>query len=193
MRGNLLGLGQKDLWYGSIPACAGEPSATTSSPTPQAVYPRVCGGTTRCAATAKEADGLSPRVRGNPCPVGAVTRQNGSIPACAGEPAGAAVEVMAVMVYPRVCGGTSAALVLPRSVPGLSPRVRGNPSGRRSWLRPDGSIPACAGEPPAKEKKYACASVYPRVCGGTPRPKTRRYRICGLSPRVRGNRRGYYP
>ena len=51
-----------------------------------------------------------------------------------------------------------------------------------------GSIPACAGEPPAQHGADVISAVYPRVCGGTqtipdpPLPKR------GLSPRVRGNR-----
>ena len=55
--------------------------------------------------------------------------------------------LIVIRVYPRVCGGTEAAMT-PRQRPkGLSPRVRGNP---RFSIRPipeDRSIPACAGEP----------------------------------------------
>ena len=50
VRGNL----GKDVWQtdetGSIPACAGEPSASRASRWPTAVYPRVCGGTTQGTA-----------------------------------------------------------------------------------------------------------------------------------------------
>ena len=50
-------------------------------------------------------------------------------------------------VYPRVCGGTPP--VPPRNPQrkGLSPRVRGNPTPGVGAGQPDGSIPACAGEP----------------------------------------------
>ena len=71
----------------------------------------------------------------------------GSIPACAGEPIGQRVALPAAAVYPRVCGGTNAELAFRQYAVGLSPRVRGNPSVARAsslWAR---SIPACAGEP----------------------------------------------
>ena len=71
---------------------------------------------------------------------------------------------------------------------GLSPRVRGNhPSPARSAASP-GSIPACAGEPPARRCARRCGGVYPRVCGGTSRLLRRTRCASGLSPRVRGNR-----
>ena len=52
-----------------------------------------------------------------------------------------------ITVYPRVCGGTQSLIFGWIVGVGLSPRVRGNPSGpvdRAVELR---SIPACAGEP----------------------------------------------
>ena len=50
----------------SIPACAGEPRCNNSSSLPDAVYPRVCGGTAFGAWQCQCIIGLSPRVRGNP-------------------------------------------------------------------------------------------------------------------------------
>ena len=50
----------------SIPACAGEPLMWQHAVHVLRVYPRVCGGTAFCASVRKVADGLSPRVRGNP-------------------------------------------------------------------------------------------------------------------------------
>ena len=52
-------------------------------------------------------------------------------------------------VYPRVCGGTWALQPEPPPFEGLSPRVRGNRAGETGWTVGHGSIPACAGEPPA--------------------------------------------
>ena len=78
------------------------------------------------------------------------------------------------------------------SLSGLSPRVRGNP---RLLARPvsgDGSIPACAGEPPRWQRPGATARVYPRVCGGTRRCRRRLGSFGGLSPRVRGNRPAHH-
>ena len=50
------------------------------------VYPRVCGGTNSISGVHAVADGLSPRVRGNPDRVFRYLMFEGSIPACAGEP-----------------------------------------------------------------------------------------------------------
>ena len=50
---------------------------------------------------------------------------------------------------------------------GLSPRVRGNPSGLATWLFEKRSIPACAGEPLPLRAPGTAMTVYPRVCGGT--------------------------
>ena len=71
--------------------------------------------------------------------------------------------------------------------PGLSPRVRGNPHQRDHFAERQGSIPACAGEPPSYAKTWCHRMVYPRVCGGTCCVLRWLGPICGLSPRVRGN------
>ena len=58
----------------------------------------------------------------------------------------------------------------------------------------DGSIPACAGEPPDDGRRRR-RRVYPRVCGGTQLPawlNRNRPVGAGLSPRVRGNPRPRY-
>ena len=55
-------------WPGSIPACAGEPGPAIPSAPGGPVYPRVCGGTSRCASISCSVRGLSPRVRGNRSP-----------------------------------------------------------------------------------------------------------------------------
>ena len=92
------------------------------------------------------------------------------------------------MVYPRVCGGTPVLPDIAIVGEGLSPRVRGN---RLSWCACNpaaGSIPACAGEPPAIVRIRNRKSVYPRVCGGTLAFTSAVSACAGLSPRVRGNR-----
>ena len=75
----------------------------------------------------------------------------------------------------------------PVSGPGLSPRVRGNRPGVAVGLGVAGSIPACAGEPPAIRISAISGGVYPRVCGGTPVTVPSAVSCPGLSPRVRGN------
>ncbi len=131
----------------SIPACAGEPTAFHPPPGNGKVYPRVCGGTIRAVIMEEFNDGLSPRVRGNLKTKYEELDWKRSIPACAGEPAVQPVAGLVVEVYPRVCGGTVAAVPYESLEGGLSPRVRGNLrhwKSRKNWT---GSIPACAGEP----------------------------------------------
>ena len=173
---------------GSIPACAGEPSAHGTRAIPPWVYPRVCGGTIFCAGSPSGRRGLSPRVRGNPVVCPPAQESVGSIPACAGEPGCAALGPARLKVYPRVCGGTFAGAGTTAIAAGLSPRVRGNPPQVSHSTASRGSIPACAGEPHLLAPRLQALPVYPRVCGGTivwdkggPGPG-------GLSPRVRGNR-----
>ena len=171
----------------SIPACAGEPLPQPCGPPPGWVYPRVCGGTSSATVRAASRLGLSPRVRGNPYRRNAEPEPVGSIPACAGEPRRHPEQGTPARVYPRVCGGTSSASRARNSCTGLSPRVRGNPSGRAACAVCPRSIPACAGEPrPYVFPAFRC-EVYPRVCGGTGVPAITRIRFQGLSPRVRGN------
>ena len=152
------------------------------------VYPRVCGGTSTPLVILPAARGLSPRVRGNPAAAYPGHCGNGSIPACAGEPARPGTLRTLRWVYPRVCGGTPITVAIKRSPSGLSPRVRGNQN--RHAGQPWGirSIPACAGEPVLIRLRCGLLTVYPRVCGGTEVHTRHDPNAEGLSPRVRGNR-----
>ena len=167
VRGNRFQRGQAGDDHRSIPACAGEPESRSSSGSWVTVYPRVCGGTTRCAGSVPNRCGLSPRVRGNLKGFDDDAVFNGSIPACAGEPRSVSAWEWDGEVYPRVCGGTAVGVGVGMGWGGLSPRVRGN---RRGTVMPDrniGSIPACAGEPAPFRSEICLTAVYPRVCGGT--------------------------
>ena len=147
VRGNLLPGGGTANQYGSIPACAGEPSPPRLPRCRVRVYPRVCGGTRYSPTNTPRPAGLSPRVRGNQRPSKPSTIRTRSIPACAGEPPSWRCRRCCCRVYPRVCGGTASALRFLVIVNGLSPRVRGNRGRPARHLLVDGSIPACAGEP----------------------------------------------
>ena len=173
--------------HGSIPACAGEPRGGTIRQRMPEVYPRVCGGTPSLSRRWYSAAGLSPRVRGNPADTARTAIDDGSIPACAGEPRLVPSHQPRPAVYPRVCGGTRPRKFAPCLSAGLSPRVRGNPVGVKSVSLAGGSIPACAGEPPWTKARRWNAPVYPRVCGGTPAGIDGPALGWGLSPRVRGN------
>ena len=152
---------------GSIPAGAGEPLARTTSPGRERVYPRGCGGTVECVVWA--------------------SAPTWSIPAGAGEPELLASRDAVQGVYPRGCGGTGPNADTRPSVPGLSPRVRGNLLLQELHLVGEGSIPAGAGEPRAWCAASGMRRVYPRGCGGTPINAILCASSRGLSPRVRGN------
>ena len=191
VRGNRGPGDQGRLYRGSIPACAGEPTPWHTSTCSATVYPRVCGGTQAPVVSEHSMNGLSPRVRGNHRPERSITKSHGSIPACAGEPQERLGVHHQVQVYPRVCGGTSAAGRADASQCGLSPRVRGNLMPARLGSDPQRSIPACAGEPVLRFGQARISRVYPRVCGGTSFAAVAQADYVGLSPRVRGNPGGH--
>ena len=147
VRGNLIAACSSPEHPGSIPACAGEPGCSTAGRYSATVYPRVCGGTPATSSTKRTTNGLSPRVRGNLRRTGDDVHDQGSIPACAGEPYTYQEIPISNMVYPRVCGGTVVIVMNLAPSMGLSPRVRGNPPATIAKAGNLRSIPACAGEP----------------------------------------------
>ena len=151
------------------------------------VYPRVGGGTRSTNLPARALSGLSPRGRGNRRAAGRACADRGSIPAWAGEPTTNASGEVLVKVYPRVGGGTHSSSACRRVAAGLSPRGRGNREHQPGVGRPDGSIPAWAGEPLRLLCFDRVTSVYPRVGGGTRTSDGEPVHRVGLSPRGRGN------
>ena len=187
VRGNRARPSQAGRGGGSIPARAGEPTSWSCPPSAAPVYPRACGGTLLTVRGSELQAGLSPRVRGNHAVASVGSSLLGSIPARAGEPGSATGATATLTVYPRACGGTPKTRPAPVMPPGLSPRVRGNPSPEEQVDARDRSIPARAGEPCSASLSPASPTVYPRACGGTRLPRWRYARQWGLSPRVRGN------
>ena len=171
---------------GSIPACAGDPSALGCEACPRWVYPRVCGGSRQLQQRAADIHGLSPRVRGIPRIAERAVLPRGSIPACAGDPTCGMVGRMFAAVYPRVCGGSRPAASWIGYPWGLSPRVRGIHHRGRERQVLQGSIPACAGDPTTLPASSSSRTVYPRVCGGSASSLPVTCVARGLSPRVRG-------
>ena len=151
----------------SIPAGAGEPWPASILLSARRVYPRGCGGTGDRANTARLVLGLSPRVRGNQLRLPYPFSTPRSIPAGAGEPTTLRLQPMLARVYPRGCGGTIFSLNRIPTIPGLSPRVRGNPMNNTATMGKRGSIPAGAGEPISLAVTSRLDRVYPRGCGGT--------------------------
>ena len=171
----------------SIPACAGEPSWCWRSSGLTRVYPRLCGGTYAPLWKNFLSSGLSPPVRGNLAGPFSCGGRGRSIPACAGEPGPDSISRWDRRVYPRLCGGTTAAHDANGYEDGLSPPVRGNLNDfllSPPWQR---SIPACAGEPAHQPVLPALVGVYPRLCGGTTLIEPAYVLMRGLSPPVRGN------
>ena len=126
-------------------------------------------------------------MRGNLAPQPDVQGGGRSIPAYAGEPYPLSVLNTPVQVYPRVCGGTSAAAAAASCAGGLSPRMRGNRKMQCHLPPRHRSIPAYAGEPDGDAPCHRFVRVYPRVCGGTPGALPVAAFANGLSPRMRGN------
>ena len=126
LRGNRLCGRQLVYLARSIPAPAGEP---TASPWPSCrgrVYPRACGGTRPRSPWPDPPRGLSPRLRGNRHLTQKWMTFIGSIPAPAGEPCRNVDGSSIHWVYPRACGGTVCICSLIEGGCGLSPRLRGN-------------------------------------------------------------------
>ena len=168
VRGNHDGTHAYAYFTGSIPAYAGEPRHQRQRQKRRRVYPRVCGGTPVTALVVPSANGLSPRMRGNPACSITIKGRARSIPAYA--------------------GGTPSARNWAISTCGLSPRMRGNLFGEMDEGVIGGSIPAYAGEPAACAAASRAIVVYPRVCGGTRNRNRTSGGVLGLSPRMRGNR-----
>ena len=135
---------------GSIPAHAGEPSGAYRPVRIAPVYPRPRGGTRAPKPKAVIPAGLSPPTRGNPRPAPRLPRSRRSIPAHAGEPAGARRWESASEVYPRPRGGTESGYYPEMRRRGLSPPTRGNRATIPGAQLMAGSIPAHAGEPVQK-------------------------------------------
>ena len=131
----------------SIPACTGEPLAAASSGNKNEVYPRVYGGAKVSPGCDNCYMGLSPRVRGSHGLQEVQADKSRSIPACTGEPDGAAGYRSRPWVYPRVYGGAPSRNGLYPITRGLSPRVRGSQHIDNRRVEHQGSIPACTGEP----------------------------------------------
>ena len=169
VRGNPSSSAAVTVVAGPIPARAGQPLPSRWRRRGCWAYPRACGATPWPSPVASMAMGLSPRVRGNHRTHLSMLARWGPIPARAGQPEGVALRLHDIGAYPRACGATRYCNAISASLPGLSPRVRGNPQ----------PIP-----------RLDRAVAYPRACGATAGGHYRSHRPTGLSPRVRGNQAG---
>ena len=187
VRGSLPILDHGYVRLGSIPACAGKPTFSTSAVGIARVHPRVCGEAASDATRAILGRGPSPRVRGSHRPLRRRAPARGSIPACAGKPARGVRPASVTRVHPRVCGEALMPAIHPRDPRGPSPRVRGSPVVAVAFSGSAGSIPACAGKPRRWGAAVARQGVHPRVCGEALGNPSVRLNVAGPSPRVRGS------
>ena len=187
VRGSQARSGRRARGEGSIPACAGKPTAIRTSTRSSGVHPRVCGEAAHRMPTPLASRGPSPRVRGSHPAERRDDRATGSIPACAGKPSVASKSVPRPRVHPRVCG--EAASISSATFPGWgpSPRVRGSRPAIRPAPWSPGSIPACAGKPLPHVHAQLQVQVHPRVCGEAAWSPCARGSGSGPSPRVRGS------
>ncbi len=186
-RGNRTSTRDRAAFRGPIPACAGEPLRTRAFVSSVRAYPRMRGGTWCCCPAPCWAWGLSPHARGNLAVKAHFSRWTGPIPACAGEPQGRVSRRQIFGAYPRMRGGTVRRDSRPRWGGGLSPHARGNHVLLTFTLKPQGPIPACAGEPGHLTVHIDGAGAYPRMRGGTASVGHVETVGQGLSPHARGN------
>ncbi len=188
-RGSLQELDPPGEGHRSIPACAGQPSATPLPRSGARVDPRVRGAAAKVVLTRGRCSGRSPRARGSPVAPLALRLVKGSIPACAGQPDAFALVGHLSGVDPRVRGAAPPSWRPRARQSGRSPRARG--SRPVAWLRRAalGSIPACAGQPLWCARRARDSRVDPRVRGAAPDVEPIRSASRGRSPRARGSRR----
>ena len=131
-RGSPLLVTCPSLPIGSIPAWAGEPAMPYRRRTKCRVDPRVGGGASTGRSARERKRGRSPRGRGSLSLSSNGNRRSGSIPAWAGEPAGADQRESHHGVDPRVGGGAKRGDIQTVEGEGRSPRGRGSQSRRPS-------------------------------------------------------------
>ncbi len=147
VRGYLVDATHRCHLLGSIPVCTGLPRARLSSRSTSRVYPRVYGATDGLTPTRAHDWGLSPCVRGYPCPRHSQRSWSWSIPVCTGLPQRARPMPQPRGVYPRVYGATGCPTPLNGPFQGLSPCVRGYRRHVVAGVPRPGSIPVCTGLP----------------------------------------------
>ena len=172
--------------HGIIPAHAGNTGFRVRADAECGDHPRACGEHPAGAPRMGRTGGSSPRMRGTLHRADSRPRDQGIIPAHAGN-----TEVRNFFKYlyrdhPRACGEHLKALASTFTSKGSSPRMRGTPSPQSRGMSSTGIIPAHAGNTLSAIKRHEFNRDHPRACGehrATPKePHTR----VGSSPRMRG-------
>ena len=160
--------------YRSIPACAGEPIATTSPRLTASVHPRARGVEFTRALQGSTVRGLSPPGRGNDAHCWPTCRCSRFIPARAGWPCTDCTCSCSLTVHPRVGGRAVPIAVIarycPNSLPGRVPRVQPRAHGPDSSQASSnvfrkGASPRLRGEIYRTAPRESVVRLHPRGCG----------------------------
>ena len=168
------------------PACAGNSPLYEKDLPRSRDHPRVCGEQGAVRATTSPPIGSPPRVRGT-VHGGPRGREGwGITPACAGNSISAPGSSPASGDHPRVCGEQAVALMVPLTVRGSPPRVRGTGQPKAPQTHGYRITPACAGNSGALHSLKRNMQDHPRVCGEQCRSTMTLQTYRGSPPRVRG-------
>ena len=186
MRGTPRGECDRCHFRGIIPAYAGNTSTCTSRGVMRGDHPRACGEHPFRRCKSVTLTGSSPRMRGTQKRRGMLRRQDGIIPAYAGNTSTRTPSETVTRDHPRVCGEHPTPAQLTPVNAGSSPRMRGT-HGRCRWCcEHSGIIPAYAGNTHTLYRYGMGDRDHPRVCGEHPCCRWRGDMGWGSSPRMRG-------
>ena len=173
---------------GIIPAYAGNTTARNASTKAKRDHPRICGEHSRRGSAGLSFGGSSPRMRGTPFVVIAVTVWRGIIPAYAGNTLPVLPNPFSPRDHPRVCGEHGEIDVCMAGNMGSSPRMRGTRQERVERRGRLGIIPAYAGNTRRESTAAQYPEDHPRVCGEHFHSWFGTVHGLGSSPRMRGTR-----
>ena len=185
--------GSQQVWCGnldaagSIPAHAGQPPPDIRRRVNRKVHPRSRGAATTTPITGGDRGGPSPLTRGSPSVNVTPAVLAGSIPAHAGQPGLGCASPSFRRVHPRSRGAAKYQDFLPKLKLGPSPLTRGSRGQRCWWQKPNGSIPAHAGQPRRRRACVLPATVHPRSRGAAAPAAICAVSTAGPSPLTRGS------
>ena len=171
-----------------IPASAGQTHGSTAGRRRNKDHPRECGANSRFRKSLRILDGSSPRVRGKPSHLPAVTVNDRIIPASAGQTGRRCGMRSSRSDHPRECGANVAVGGDRAHAHGSSPRVRGKPHPAVRHRVQRRIIPASAGQTDRRAKQFSLGADHPRECGANVNQMRAEDACHGSSPRVRGKR-----
>ena len=189
MRGKVDDAETGDLVHRITPAYAGKRLCYSLCLPPLWDHPRVCGEKVIPCTPGLHIKGSPPRMRGK---AGSHTQPNnepGITPAYAGKSLTIQKMSTASRDHPRVCGEKCCLNVIPNSIKGSPPRMRGKVTLLYALADREGITPAYAGKSAVYAEIVLYCGDHPRVCGEKPFP-ARQARMCrGSPPRMRGKDR----